>query len=50
MDMNQQLRFLFEGMDYEYLIAYAELVLGFEDPSDMKHEDLIDAMVEKWHA
>ena len=49
MNTDQMLREMFEAMDYEYLIAYAELVMGFDDPEGYKHEDLIDAMVAGWH-
>ena len=39
------MRQIFEAMNYEYLIAYAELLFGIVDPEGYKHEDLIDMMV-----
>lgn len=40
-----ELRAIFEAMDYTYLIAYAELVFGIKDPEGYKHEDLINEML-----
>ena len=34
-----------QGMDYDYLLTYAELVWEIEDPEGYKHEDLIAEIV-----
>lgn len=41
----EQLRTLFEALDYEVLIAEAAEVFGIEDPEGYKREDLINEMV-----
>lgn len=36
-----------QGMDYDYLLTYAELVWEIEDPEGYKHEDLISEIMER---